>query len=165
MHRMQPRLQVVGGIRIVGRAVEESAKQAVTLLANCANSGEHAIERQSEEEQRVRREHEASFQHFRNDLRGGRGWIAVKLQGTRSDRAALGATVRVTSNGRTQARVALSQSSYYSHDDLRLHFGLGAATRADTIEVRWPSGNVETVHDVPGGRVVTIREGAGIVER
>jgi hypothetical protein len=102
---------------------------------------------------------------LRNDLRGGRGWIAVKLEGTRSDRAALGATVRVTSNGRTQARVALSQSSYYSHDDLRLHFGLGAATRADTIEVRWPSGSVETVRDVPGGRVVTIREGAGIVER
>jgi hypothetical protein len=102
---------------------------------------------------------------LRNDLRGGRGWIAVKLQGTRSDRAALGATVRVTSNDRTQARVALSQSSYYSHDDLRLHFGLGAATRADTIEVRWPSGSVETVRDVPGGRVVTIREGAGIVER
>jgi hypothetical protein len=102
---------------------------------------------------------------LRNDLRGGRGWIAVKLQGTRSDRAALGATVRVTSNDRTQARVALSQSSYYSHDDLRLHFGLGAAPRADVIEVRWPSGNVETVRDVPGGRVVTIREGAGIVER
>ena len=102
---------------------------------------------------------------LRNDLRGGRGWIAVKLQGTRSDRAALGATVRVTSNGRTQARAALSQSSYYSHDDLRLHFGLGDATRADTIEVRWPSGNVETLRDVAGRRVVTIREGAGIVER
>jgi enediyne biosynthesis protein E4 len=102
---------------------------------------------------------------LRNDLRGGRGWIAVKLEGTRSDRAALGATVRVTSNGRTQARAALSQASYYSHDDLRLHFGLGDATRADAIEVHWPSGNVETVRDVPGRRVVTIREGAGIVER
>jgi hypothetical protein len=102
---------------------------------------------------------------LRNDLRAGRGWIAVKLEGTRSDRAALGATVRVTSNGRTQARAALSQASYYSHDDLRLHFGLGDATRADAIEVHWPSGNVETVRDVPGRRVVTIREGAGIVER
>ena len=102
---------------------------------------------------------------LRNDLRGGRGWIAVRLEGTRSDRAALGATVRVTANGRTQARAALSQASYYSHDDLRLHFGLGAASRADAIEVHWPSGNVETVRDVPGRRVVTIREGAGIVER
>ena len=102
---------------------------------------------------------------LRNDLRGGRGWIAVKLEGTRSDRAALGATVRVTANGRTQARAALSQASYYSHDDLRLHFGLGDATRADAIEVHWPGGSVETVRDVPGRRVVTIREGAGIVER
>jgi enediyne biosynthesis protein E4 len=102
---------------------------------------------------------------LRNDYRGGNGWIAVKLVGTASDRAALGATVRVTANGRTQARAALSQSSYYSHDDLRLHFGLGGASRADTIEVRWPSGRVETLHDVAGRRVVTIKEGAGIVER
>jgi enediyne biosynthesis protein E4 len=102
---------------------------------------------------------------LRNDNRAGNGWIAVKLEGTRSDRAALGATVRVTAGGRTQARTALSQSSYYSHDDLRLHFGLGGASRADTIEVRWPRGDVETFRDVAGGRVVRIREGAGIVER
>jgi hypothetical protein len=89
----------------------------------------------------------------------------VKLEGTASDRAALGATVRVTAGGRTQARAALSQSSYYSHDDLRLHFGLGSAKKADTIEVRWPSGRVETFSDVPGGRVVAIKEGAGIVPR
>jgi len=102
---------------------------------------------------------------LRNDYRGGNGWIAVKLDGTRSDRAALGAIVRVTAGGRSQARAALSQSSYYSHDDLRLHFGLGTAARADTIEVEWPSGARETVRDVAGGRVVTIREGAGIAGR
>jgi hypothetical protein len=102
---------------------------------------------------------------LRNDYRGGNGWIGVKLEGTRSDRAALGAIVRVTAGGRRQARAALSQSSYYSHDDLRLHFGLGTATRADTIEVEWPSGARETVRDVAGGRVVTIREGAGVVAR
>ena len=44
----------------------------------------------------------------------------------------------------------LSQSSYYSHDDLRVHFGLGAASRVDEIEVRWPSGKVQTVKDVDG---------------
>jgi len=102
---------------------------------------------------------------LRNDYRGPNGWIAVRLEGTRSDRAALGAIVRLTAGGRTQARAALSQSSYYSHDDLRLHFGLGASTRADAIEVQWPSGARETVRDVAGGRVVTIREGAGLVER
>src|SRR4029079_6648145 len=98
---------------------------------------------------------------LRNDYRGGNGWIGVKLEGTRSDRAALGAIVRVTAGGRSQARAALSQSSYYSHDDLRLHFGLATAARADPIEVEWPSGARETVRDVAGGRVVTIREGGG----
>jgi enediyne biosynthesis protein E4 len=102
---------------------------------------------------------------LRNDRNGTGRWIAVRLQGTRSDRAALGATVRVTANGRTQARVALSQASYYSHDDLRLHFGLGAAAAVDAVEVRWPSGAVETVRDLSAGRVVTIKEGAGVVEK
>ena len=61
--------------------------------------------------------------------------------------------------GRLQARAALSQTSYYSHDDLRLHFGLGTSTKADQIEVRWPSGQVDVMKDVAGRRVVTIREG------
>jgi hypothetical protein len=96
---------------------------------------------------------------LRNDYAGPNGWLAVKLEGTRSNRSGLGATVRVTVNGRSTARAALSQSSYYSHDDLRLHFGLGAARRADAVEVTWPSGQVDRLRDVEGGRVVTIREG------
>ena len=102
---------------------------------------------------------------LRNDRRGAGAWIAVRLQGTRSDRAALGATVRVTANGRTQARAALSQASYYSHDDLRLHFGLGAAERVDAIEVRWPSGATDTVRNLAAGRVVTVKEGTGTIDR
>ena len=96
---------------------------------------------------------------LRNDYAGPNHWIAVKLEGTRSNRAALGATVRVTAGGRTQTRAVLSQSSYYSHDDLRLHFGLGSAEKADTIDVYWPSGHVDTLSAVPAGRVVSIREG------
>jgi hypothetical protein len=96
---------------------------------------------------------------LRNGYSGSNNWIELKLEGTRSDRMALGATVLVTAGGRTQARALLSQSSYYSHDDARLHFGLGAAARADKIEVRWPSGHVDTLKDVPGRRVVEIREG------
>jgi len=102
---------------------------------------------------------------LRNDQRTGRHWIAVRLEGVRSDRAAAGATVRVSVNGRVQARAALSQSSYYSHDDLRLHFGLGAATSADSIHVQWPSGAVDTLRDVAGDRVVTVREGSGAARR
>lgn len=96
---------------------------------------------------------------LRNEYAGANGWIEVKLEGTRSNRSGLGATVVVTAGGRATARAVLSQSSYYSHDDLRLHFGLGAARRADLIEVRWPSGQVDRRRDVEGGRVVTIREG------
>jgi enediyne biosynthesis protein E4 len=97
---------------------------------------------------------------LRNDYAGANRWLEVKLEGTTSNRAALGAVVRVTASGRTQAQAVLSQASYYSHDDLRLHFGLGSAAAADTIEVRWPNGRVETLKDVRGGRVVMIKEGA-----
>jgi hypothetical protein len=96
---------------------------------------------------------------LRNDYAGPNDWIAVKLEGTSSNRAAIGAIVRVTVGAKTQAQAVTSQSSYYSHDDLRLHFGLGAATKADRIEVRWPSGRVEVLTNVAGRRVVTIKEG------
>jgi hypothetical protein len=96
---------------------------------------------------------------LRNDLKNANGWLEVQLEGTRSNRAGIGATVVVTVAGRAQARAALSQSSYYSHDDLRLHFGLGTAARADSVEVRWPSGMTDVLKDVAGRRVVRIREG------
>ena len=98
---------------------------------------------------------------LRNDYGGPNHWIAVKLEGTVSNRAALGATVRVTAGGRTQAQAVLSQSSYYSHDDMRLHFGLGSAPVADKIEVTWPSGRVETLTGIRGDRVISIKEGLG----
>jgi hypothetical protein len=95
---------------------------------------------------------------LRNDSPRGRGWIAVELEGTASNRTAIGATVLVTANGRTQARAVLSQASYYSHDDLRLLFGLGGAAAAERVEVRWPSGRITTLTGVEGGRLVRIRE-------
>jgi hypothetical protein len=97
---------------------------------------------------------------LRNDYTGGNGWLQVKLEGTRSNRAGLGATVVVTAGGVKQARAVLSQTSYYSVDDLRLHFGLGAARTADRVEVRWPSGQVDVLQDVAGRRVLAVREGA-----
>ena len=97
---------------------------------------------------------------LRNDHRGGHGWIAIKLEGTRSNRSAIGATVVLTSQGVRQAKAVLSQSSYYSHDDLRVHFGLGAAQQADQLDITWPSGQIETLKNVAGRRVVTIKEGS-----
>jgi enediyne biosynthesis protein E4 len=100
---------------------------------------------------------------LRNELRAGNRWLQVRLEGTASNRMGLGATVRVTAAGRTQARAALSQSSYYSHDDLRLPFGLGKATAAERIEVQWPSGRQDVVTAVAANQVVTVREGQGLV--
>jgi len=100
-----------------------------------------------------------------NRYSGGNGWIMFKLEGTSSNRSAIGATLVVTAGGVRQARTVLSQSSYYSHDDLRLHFGLGAATSADSIHVQWPSGAVDTLRDVAGDRVVTVREGSAAARR
>jgi hypothetical protein len=98
---------------------------------------------------------------LRNDYSGGHSWIDIELQGTRSNRSAIGATVVVSSGKQRQARTVLSQSSYYSHDDFRLHFGLGDQRKVDRIEVRWPSGNTETFSDVEGRRLLIIKEGAG----
>ena len=95
---------------------------------------------------------------LRNDYRGGHGWITIKLEGTRSNRSAIGATVVLTSQGVRQAKAVLSQSSYYSHDDLRVHFGLGGAQQADQLDITWPSGQTETLKNVAARRVVTIKE-------
>ena len=100
---------------------------------------------------------------LRNDLAAGNAWLQIRLEGTTSNRAGLGATVRVTANGRTQARAVLSQSSYYSHDELVVPFGLGKASRADRIEVRWPGGATDQLTSVPANRRVVIREGQGLV--
>jgi hypothetical protein len=97
---------------------------------------------------------------LRNDTPARHSWLEVKLQGTGADRFGLGATIIVAAGGRQQARAVLSQTSYYSVDDLVQHFGLGMAERAERLEVRWPSGVVDVLRDVPGRRVVTVREGA-----
>ena len=64
----------------------------------------------------------------------------------------------VTAGGQRQARAVVSQSSYYSVDDLRLHFGLGPASRADRIEIRWPSGTKQELTDVRARQILTITE-------
>jgi hypothetical protein len=95
---------------------------------------------------------------LRNDYAGKNAWLEVALEGTRSNRSAIGATVIVETAGRRQARAVLSQSSYYSHDDLRQHFGLGSTEKAD-VEVRWPSGLVERWPSVAVRQRLKLKEG------
>src|SRR5579864_6163590 len=99
---------------------------------------------------------------LQNDLSGKANWIKVKLQGTKSNRSAIGARVLVHYGGKTQAQAVLSQSSFYSCNDPRLHFGLGDSTAAD-IDVYWPSGLHEIFKQIPCNRLVTIKEGVGPV--
>ncbi len=100
---------------------------------------------------------------LRNDVKGGDNWLKVKLAGVQSNRSAIGATVSVHYGERKQAQVVLSQGSFYSANDSRLHFGLGKETKAD-IEIRWPNGANEKVSGVDANRLVLIKEGSGVVD-
>jgi hypothetical protein len=73
--------------------------------------------------------------------------------------------VTLTAGGRTQVREVKSGSSYLGQNDVRAHAGLGAATRVDRIDVRWPRGSTETIRDVSANQIVTITEGQGITGR
>ncbi|MFZ0595127.1 MAG: CRTAC1 family protein, partial [Bryobacteraceae bacterium] len=98
---------------------------------------------------------------LRNDVTGGHHWIKFKLTGTRSNRSAIGARVTIHYEGKVQTQEILSQVSYLSVNDNRLHFGLGAATTVDA-EVRWPSGQVERFERVRSDQLISVREGSGI---
>ncbi len=99
---------------------------------------------------------------LRNDLAGEHHWIKVKLVGTTSNRSAIGARVLVRYGKKVQAQAVMSQASFYSSNDPRLHFGLGDERVVD-IEVVWPSGKAEKFTRVPADQLVVIREGNGIV--
>ena len=99
---------------------------------------------------------------LRNDLSGKSNWIKVKLEGVKSNRSAIGTRVLAHYEGKTQAAAVLSQASFFSCNDPRLHFGLGPAVSAD-LEIFWPSGLHETYKGVAANKLVTIRESAGIV--
>ena len=100
---------------------------------------------------------------LRNDVATGNHWLKVRVVGTRSNRTGLGARVKVVAGGHSQIDEVRSGGSYISQSDLRLHFGLGMATSADLVEVRWPSGLVDRVRDVETNQVIWVKEGHGIV--
>jgi hypothetical protein len=105
---------------------------------------------------------------------GGRPWlfhneggtnhsVRVKLVGTKSNRDGIGAAVEVTADGAKQWQMLRSGSSYLSQSELVLTFGLGAATKADAIEIHWPSGAVEKIASTPAGQTLTVQEGKGVI--
>jgi enediyne biosynthesis protein E4 len=99
---------------------------------------------------------------LRNDLTGSGHWLKVLLEGSVSNRGAIGAQVVASYGGRKQAQSVLAQSSYLSVNDRRLHFGLGTAA-AVNLEIRWPSGGTESLANVAADQLVVVREGTGII--
>ena len=99
---------------------------------------------------------------LRNDVSGSNHWLKVQLVGTASNGSAIGSRVIARYGGKQQVQEVLAQSSFYSVNDPRLHFGLGAETSAD-LTIRWTNGAVENIPRVKANRLVTIREGKGIV--
>ena len=96
---------------------------------------------------------------LRNDAPLQNHWIKVRLHGTKSNRSAIGARVVVRYGGKVQVQEVMSQSSYVSANDPRLHFGLGAADSVE-LEVRWPLGTIEVYKNLPANRLITLQEGS-----
>ena len=99
---------------------------------------------------------------LRNDMPRGAHWIALRLRGTKSNRDGIGARIRAETGGRQQTAEVRGDGSYLSHNDVRAHFGLGDATRLETIELRWPSGQVDTAKALAADRFYVAVEGRGI---
>jgi hypothetical protein len=101
---------------------------------------------------------------LRNDGGNKQNWIKIKLIGTKCNRTAIGARVRVITGEHVQMDEVHSGSSVMSQGDLRLHFGVGKAETVDVIEVKWPTtGKLERFPQVKANQILTIREGSGIV--
>ena len=100
---------------------------------------------------------------FRLDSQPGAHWITLKLIGTRSNRSAIGARVRLFSSDGVQLQEVRGGGSYYSQNDLRVHFGLGRFAGMDRIEIRWPNGLEEQWKNLEVDRIVTLTEGTGTV--
>jgi enediyne biosynthesis protein E4 len=92
-----------------------------------------------------------------------RHWVSFELAGTKSNRMAIGARLKLVAGGMTQTAEIHSGESYISMNDTRVHFGLDKATRIDSIEIRWPSGAVETIKDLEADKFYSVLEDQGIV--
>jgi predicted nucleotidyltransferase len=98
---------------------------------------------------------------LRNDTAGGH-WITMRLEGTTSNRSAIGAKVTIEAAGRKQVAEVRSGGSYISHNDSRVHFGLGGAQGVDSLTIRWPGGKEQVVRSLPADRFYVAREGGAV---
>ena len=108
-------------------------------------------------------------QLLRCDSKLGNNWIKIKTIGTRSNRSGIGARLKCVTHPSDEKNVheqideVRSGGSYYSQNDLRIHFGLGKANKVDLLEIRWPSGQIDQLKNVPANQLIFVKEGEGIV--
>jgi len=99
-----------------------------------------------------------------NQVRSGNHWIAFKTIGTKSNRDGIGARIRVKVGDRVMVDEVRSGSSYISSSDMRVHFGMGASTKLEWIQIRWPSGLVERYANLPVDTIHILKEGSGVAQ-
>jgi len=92
-------------------------------------------------------------------------WVSFELAGTKSNFLAIGAKLKIVAGGMTQTEEVRSGGGYLSQHDLRVHFGLAAAAKIDSLEVRWPSGKVDTMTNLQTDKFYALLEGSGVVDR
>ncbi|MFP5264024.1 MAG: CRTAC1 family protein [Blastocatellia bacterium] len=98
---------------------------------------------------------------LRCDSGNQNNWVTIKAVGVKSNRSGIGARVRCVTEDGAQLDEVRSGGSYYSQNDLRVHFGLGKREKVKTLEIRWPSGEVDTLSDVAANQFITVKEGSG----
>jgi hypothetical protein len=108
---------------------------------------------------------DGAAQILRNDGGNAANSILIKTVGVKSNRHGIGARVKVVAGDLIQLDEVRSGASYISHNDLRLHFGLEKRAKIDSIEVRWPSGVVDKINDAGVNKILTVKEGSGLVEQ
>lgn len=100
---------------------------------------------------------------LRNDGGSANHWLTVLLIGTKSNRDGIGSSLKLSSQGVVQFEQAKGGMGYMSASDPRIHFGLGARTKIDSLEITWPSGLVEKLTNIPSDQIIAVKEGTGIV--
>jgi hypothetical protein len=102
---------------------------------------------------------------LRNENGNHNHWIGFELVGTKSNRLALNARIKAVAGDLVQVDEVRSGGSYLSQNDLRIHFGLGSHDHLDRVEIRWPSGEAETINNLAADRFYAVKEGEGVVPR
>jgi hypothetical protein len=102
---------------------------------------------------------------LRNDGGNANHWLEILLIGTKSNRDGIGSSLKLTAEGVTHVEQSKGGMGYMSASDPRIHFGLGRRTKIDSLEITWPSGQVDRLPSIPVDHIIAVREGAGMVPR